>query len=61
MANIIQNDYDNLPNLLELIEKLSFQSNRKMPSNFVLKLTMTNNIFYTCAILSISTYEIIRF
>ena len=32
-----------------------------MPSNFVLKLTMTNNIFYTCAMLSISTYEIIHF
>ena len=32
-----------------------------MPSKFVFKLTMTNNIFNTCVILSIPTYEIIHF
>ena len=57
--------YDNLPNLLDLIENLSLSTrrNRKMPSNFVFKLIMTNNILNnnTCAILSISTYEIIHF
>ena len=32
-----------------------------MPSNFVFKLIMTNNIFNTCVILSISTYETTHF
>ena len=56
-------NYDNLPNLLDLIENLSFCTSRieKMPSKVVFKLIMTNNIFNTCAIVSISSYEIIHF